>query len=414
MATLFQPLRGMHDLHGEDIRRYRHITETFRGICERYAYREIATPILESAAVFLPMGETSDAVTKETYTFEDRGGDAVTLRPEATAGVVRAFISGKMTHDVPCKLFSYGPMFRYERPQKGRTRQFHQINIELIGIDEPSADIEVITLGADVLKELGIYPATKLLLNTLGDFESRAAYRELLVSYLSDHRSSLSADSLDRLEKNPLRVLDSKDREDRKIVADAPRLKDSLNDLSADFFARVIEGLEALGIPFELDDNLVRGLDYYCHTVFEFVSGDIGAQDAVIAGGRYNGLVKAMGGPDLPGVGWGSSYERLTLLAPELEQDSSVLALVPVGAEAEAKAPSLARTLRGNGYSVDLGYRGNLKRRMQRANKIGAVAALIFGEDELQRHVLTLRDLGSGEQSEAPLDDLEKHLLPYR
>lgn len=404
----------MHDLHGEEIRRYRHITETFREVCRRYAYGEIATPLIEFADVFRPMGETSDAVTKETYTFEDRGGDAVTLRPEATAGIVRAFVSEGMAQSVPCKLFSYGPMFRYERPQKGRTRQFHQINVELIGVEEPAADIEVIAMASDLLEALGISQTAKLRLNSLGDMASRDAYRQTLVSYLRDHEGSLSEDSLDRLVRNPLRVLDSKDPADKKIVAGAPKLGDSLNNLSADFYASVREGLDALGIAYELDDQLVRGLDYYCHTVFEYVSSDLGAQDAIMGGGRYDGLVKAMGGPDMPGTGWGSSLERLSLLALGPEQASPLLALVPVGDMALKKAVTLAQDLRKKGFAIDLGYRGNLKRRMQRANKIGATAALIFGEDELQKNVVTLRDLASGEQTEASLDDLESHLLPYR
>lgn len=404
----------MHDLHGAEIRRYRAVTETFRRICEGYAYREISTPVLEHADVFNPMGETSDVVTRETYTFDDRGGDPVTLRPEATAGIVRAFISEGMSQSVPCKLFSYGPMFRYERPQKGRTRQFHQINVELIGIEEPAADIEVIAIADDLLKALDISDKATLKLNTLGDPESRLEYRQVLVEYLRDHEASLSEDSLSRLAKNPLRVLDSKDESDKVIVAKAPRMQDHLNDLSQDFFAETREGLENLGISYELDDQLVRGLDYYCHTVFEFVSSALGAQDAVMGGGRYDGLIKAMGGPQTPGVGWGCSFERLNLLVPELEDERRTLALVPVGPAAEKIASVRARSLREAGYVVDLGYRGNLKRRMQRANRIDAVAALIFGEEELKKDVVTVRDLGSGEQQEVRLDDLDKHLLPYR
>ncbi len=300
-----QPVRGTHDVLPEDGRRFRAVTETGRGIAERYGYHEIATPIFEFTEVFKrTLGDTSDIVTKEMYTFTDKGGDQITLRPEGTAGVARALISGGLTQHLPLKFFYQGPMFRYERPQKGRLRQFHQIGVELLGVGEPLGDIEVIALGAAILTELGIASMTRLELNTLGNAQSRAVYRDVLVDYLSAHRDALSEDSLTRLERNPLRILDSKDRGDRAVVADAPEFGASLDAESTEFFAAVRAGLDALGIAYTLNPRLVRGLDYYCHTAFEFTTDALGAQGAVIAGGRYDGLVTTMGGPETAGVGW--------------------------------------------------------------------------------------------------------------
>ena len=293
MPTL-RPVRGTHDLLPEDNRRHRRVIETFRDIAERFAFGEIATPIFEFAEVFKrTLGETSDIVTKEMYTFTDRGGDLITLRPEYTAGIARAFISGGLQQQLPLKFYGHGPMFRYERPQKGRQRQFHQLDAEILGVAEPLADIEVIALGATLLEALGMADVTELELNTLGDPESRAAYRAALVDYFEGHRDGLSEDSLRRLDRNPLRILDSKDEGDRAVVVDAPLMGDYLNAASADMFGAVRAGLDRLGIAYRLNPRLVRGLDYYTHTAFEFTTRKLGAQGAVIAGGRYDGLIDA-------------------------------------------------------------------------------------------------------------------------
>jgi histidyl-tRNA synthetase len=351
------------------------------------------------------------------YTFTDRGGEEVTLRPENTAGVVRAVLSNGLVQNAPIKFFYDGPMFRYERPQKGRFRQFHQIGVELIGVAQPEADIEVIALGSRILDALGVRARTVLELNTLGDPESRAAYRQALVTYFSARTAQLSTDSLRRLERNPLRILDSKDEADQRISVGAPAFEEHLNSTSRDFFARVCDGLDRLGIGYRLNPRLVRGLDYYTHTAFEFITADLGAQGTVMGGGRYDGLVEIMGGPALPGVGWAAGIERLAMLIAEPPPPPRQIAVIPIGDAGEARALVVAETLRNAGCHVDLSYSGNLQRRMRRANRINARAAVLIGEDEVARNVVTLRDLDNGEQSEVPMDlslhELRARLQPF-
>jgi histidyl-tRNA synthetase len=414
MAAL-QPVRGTQDLLPEEQRRHRAVVDTARRLAERYGYQEIATPIFEFTEVFArPIGETTDIVSKEMYTFTDRGGEEITLRPEYTAGIVRAVLSNGLAQSLPLKFFASGPMFRYERPQKGRFRQFHQIDVELIGAAPPAADVEVIALGADILDALGVLKRTVLELNTLGDAASRQAYREALVAYYAQHRGALSEDSLKRLERNPLRILDSKDDADKRINAAAPSFADYLTPEARAFFDAVRSGLDLLGIGYRLSPRLVRGLDYYCHTAFEFVTTDLGAQGTVLGGGRYDGLMGVMGGPETPGVGWAAGIERLALLIDEPAAPARPIAVIPVGEKGEAAAVKVAHELRGAGYVVDLGYSGNVARRMKRANKIGARVAVILGEDELARAAATLRDLDSGEQVEVPLGALKDRLAPFR
>jgi len=406
-----QPARGTQDLLPDVARRHRQVSETARAMAALYGFAEIATPIFEFTEVFArPIGEHTDIVSKEMYTFTDRGGEEVTLRPENTAGVVRAVLSNGLTQSTPLKFFYSGPMFRYERPQKGRFRQFHQIGVELLGVATPQADIEVIALGQRILRELGIGGQVALELNTLGDPESRAAYREALVGYFSARQSELSDDSRRRLRSNPLRILDSKDPGDLRINAEAPSFDACLNDASFEFFGRVRNGLAQLGIAFRLNPRLVRGLDYYTHTVFEFVTTDLGAQGTVLAGGRYDGLVELMGGPSMPGVGWAAGIERLAMLIAAPPAVPRPVALVPIGEEAETFALRLVEDLRDTGLVVDLGYSGNLARRMRRADRIGARAAVLLGEDELAKGVATVRDLDSGEQSEVRFGDLPTRL----
>jgi histidyl-tRNA synthetase len=401
---VLQPVRGTQDLLPEAARRHRRVRETARAAAELYGFAEIATPIFEFTEVFArPIGEHTDIVSKEMYTFTDRGGEEITLRPEATAGIVRAVLSNGLTQSVPLKFFYSGPMFRYERPQKGRFRQFHQIDVEVLGVPQPQADIEVIALGRRVLMELGIGERAVLELNTLGDPESRAQYRAALVSYLSAHRTHLSEDSRQRLERNPLRILDSKDEGDRRIIADAPPFDDFLNDASKAFFMAVRDGLDRIGIGHRLNQRLVRGLDYYTHTVFEFVTTDLGAQGTVLAGGRYDGLVELMGGPAMAGVGWAAGIERLAMLIAAPPATLRPVALVPIGEAAEARAAMLAEGLRDAGFAIDLGYSGSLTRRMRRANRVEARAAVLIGDDEIGRNVAKLRDLDSGAQTEVPL-----------
>ena len=406
-----QPVRGTQDLLPDAARRHRHIAETARDAAELYGFAEIATPIFEFTEVFSrPIGETSDIVTKEMYSFVDRGGEEITLRPENTAGVVRAVLSDGLLQSVPVKFFYTGPMFRYERPQKGRFRQFHQIGVELIGVAQPQADVEVIALGSRVLEALGIGQRVALELNTLGDLASRSAYREALVSYFSRRASELSEDSRRRLERNPMRIFDSKEESDRQVSIEAPIFDDYLNADSRYFFYLVRRGLDRLRIEYRLNSRLVRGLDYYSHTAFEFVTSDLGAQGTVIGGGRYDGLFEVMGGPSTPGVGWAAGIERLAMLIDDPPPPRRPVALVPVGEAGELVALQLAEELRRAGFPVDLGYSGNLARRLRRANKIGARAAVLIGENEVERGVVALRDLDSGAQVEVPVAELPSRL----
>jgi histidyl-tRNA synthetase len=410
-----QPVRGTHDLLPAEAVRHRAVIDTAARVALRYGYREMATPVFEFSDVFRrSLGDTSDVVTKEMYTFTDKGGEEITLRPEGTAGVARAVISNGLAQDLPLKFFYAGPMFRYERPQKGRLRQFHQIGIELIGIAQPLADIEVIACGAAILRELGVLDRATLEINTLGDTESRQAYRDVLVNYLRQFWNELSEDSRLRLERNPLRVLDSKDEGDRRIVAEAPLYSDYLTEAARKFFAEVTGGLDALGIPYVLNPRLVRGLDYYGHTAFEFTAEELGAQKTIMAGGRYDGLIAEMGGPLTPGIGWAGGIERIGSLIAEPLAPARPIAIVPIGTAAEREGLIIADRLRRGGFAIDLGYSGNLGKRLKRANKLNARAAIILGSDELAKGAATLRDLDSGLQEEVPVAALEERLRRFR
>ena len=411
MAAL-QPPRGTHDLIADDQRRYARVVDTARATASLYGFDEWATPVFEDTRVFSrTLGDTSDVVTKEMYSFEDRGGDSITLRPEGTAGICRALVTNGLTQALPQKVFYAGPMFRYERPQKGRFRQFHQIGAELIGPAEPLADAEVIACGWDILAKLGIAADIALEINTLGDRASRDAYRGALVTYFASHRDALSAESRDRLERNPMRILDSKDKGDRAIVAGAPTIAPHLTAEAAAFYAAVLDHLTRFGIPFRENPRIVRGLDYYNHTAFEFVTETLGAQGTVMAGGRYDGLVEQMGGPPTPAVGWAAGIERLSMMLADAGAIPATVAVIPAGEGAEAAAASVLQMLRRAGVRAEMAYRGNLKRRMERANKIGARAAVILGADEAARGVAQLKDLVSGTQEEVALDSLAARLL---
>lgn len=406
-----RPVRGTRDFFADDSRLRRRIEETARARAETYAFAEVSTPIFEFTPVFArTLGDTSDIVTKEMYTFDDRSGDSLTLRPENTAGIVRAFVSNNLAQALPWKVFYRGPMFRYERPQKGRLRQFHQIGVEFLGVRAPWGDVEVIGLAADILGSLGLAGHITLEINSLGDAESRQAYRAALVDYLGRHREHLSKESLIRLEANPLRILDSKDDGDRGVIADAPVLAEHLNAPSRTFFADVLAGLDALGIAYRVNERLVRGLDYYCHTAFEFTTDALGAQGTVLAGGRYDGLVAQMGGPETPGTGWAAGVERLMMLCERAPVSVRPIALLPHGPDELSMALGLARSLRAQGLIVDLNAGDNLGKRMKWANRIHACAAVIVGSSERARNAVTLRDMDSGEQTEVPLADLGERL----
>lgn len=402
-----QCVRGTYDLYGEAKRKAKKVIATGSSIVEKYGFEEIETPIFEFTEVFSRnLGDTSDIVTKEMYCFEDRGGESLTLRPEGTAGVVRAFISEGMQQNLPVKMYYAGPMFRYERPQKGRQRQFTQFGVELLGVETPQADIEVIAMAYEFIESLGLGGTITVEINSLGDKASRDAYREKLVAYLKANYDRLSEDSKARLDKNPLRVLDSKEECDKAVIADAPLYQDSLNDVSKSFFNQVLQGLDNLNIKYRVNNRLVRGLDYYSHTVFELTTDKLGAQGTVLAGGRYDGLVEQMGGGQVPGIGWACGVERLSML---LEADVSLprpIAVIPVGDDAQAQALSIAYQLRKSGFRVEQAYGGNLKKRMIKANKANACKAVILGSDELAAGNVTIKDLDSGEQQIVPLTGL--------
>ncbi len=402
-----QPARGTRDIYGDEARNMTAVVDHFRRIGTSYGFEELATPVFEFTEVYKrPLGEASDIVSKEMYTFEDRGGEEVTLRPEFTAGVCRAFISNGMQQNMPCRLMSHGPAFRYERPQKGRYRQFHQLNAELLGQDSPEADVDMIAMAWRLLSALGLGDKVILHLNTLGDKESRAIYRETLVSYFEGHKKKLSEDSLRRLESNPLRILDSKDEGDKAIVANAPLLSECLNETSRVFFETVKAGLEAVGVPYEHDERLVRGMDYYCHTAFEFITTELGAQGTVLAGGRYDGLIEQLGGPATPGVGWAAGIERLAMLSEAGVEPARGIVVMPMGETATLKAFEVAERLRSGGFNVTSDRTGNLKKRMNRADKANARFAVIIGDNEVEEGVVTLKSLDDGEQSQVAFADL--------
>lgn len=410
MAQL-QPVRGTHDILPDDYARFRHVVDTARHAAGLFGYREMATPIFEFTEVFArSMGETSDVVSKEMYSFTDKGGEGLTLRPEYTAGICRAFISNGLQQHVPLKTFAWGPMFRFERPQKGRQRQFHQIDIEVLGSAEPQADVEVIAVAAEILRRLGILDKCMLELNTLGDPESRAGYREALVQYFAGHVDKLSEDSRKRLDKNPLRILDSKDEGDRRLVANAPLIQDFLTPAASDFFKALQDGLGTAGVAFKVSPRLVRGLDYYTHTAFEFTTDMLGAQGTVLAGGRYDGLIEQLGGKSTPGIGWAGGIERLVLLSDPQPVAPHMVALIPIGGAAEAAAAKLAAELRRADIAVELAYGGNAGKRFKRADRLGCAAAVVIGDDELAKGVVKLKDLKTGSEAEVTRADLVSRL----
>ena len=411
MAKLQSP-RGTSDLLPEDMAGHRHVVDTAKIICLSFGYEEMATPIFEFTEVFArPLGETSDVVSKETYSFTDRGGEALTLRPEGTAGAVRALISAGLTQTLPQKFFYAGPMFRYERPQKGRMRQFHQIGVELMGVPGAVGDAEVIAMGHMVLSGLGVAEKCVLNINTLGDTESRQAYRQALVDYLSAYRGQLSEDSQRRLDLNPLRILDSKDEGDIALLGDAPRLDHFLNTASQQHFDSVRRYLDAAEIPAIINPRLVRGLDYYGHTTFEFITDALGAQGTVMAGGRYDGLAAMLGGGDVSGVGWAAGIERLAMLAYVPSTPAVDVMMIGMSDDHMAKLFPLAVSLRQEGMRVETGYAPQLGKQMKRADRIAARQVVILGDDEAARGVAILRSMADGEQTEIALTDLVAQLL---
>jgi histidyl-tRNA synthetase len=372
-----QPVRGMQSLLGEEADRFAHVVATFERVRRLFGFRRVEVPVLEPTAVFArSLGETTDVVSKEMYTFEDRSGDSVTLRPEFTAGIARAYLTEGWQQYAPLKAATHGPAFRYERPQKGRFRQFHQLDAEILGAAEPQADVEVLSFASQLLTELGVGGNVVCKLNTLGDPATRAAWRDALHDHFVSHRADLSEDSRDRLDRNPVRILDSKAHADWPIVDSAPVIDDYLTAEASDFFAAVTAGLDAAGVVWERAPRLVRGLDYYRHTAFEFITDALGAQGTVLAGGRYDGLVEALGGPHTPAIGWAAGIERLSMLIDAPAPQVAEVAVVAENAAVEADAIGTAARLRAAGFVVELYVTGSPRKRFQRASKAGPGAIL--------------------------------------
>jgi histidyl-tRNA synthetase len=412
-----RPIRGTQDIFGPDAEAFAFVVETFEHVRKLYRFGRVEMPVFEKTEVFArSLGETTDVVSKEMYSFLDRGDESLTLRPEFTAGIARAYLTDGWQQYAPLKVATHGPLFRYERPQKGRYRQFHQIDAEIIGAGEPQADVELLCMADQLLRELGIEGVT-LQLNTLGDADSRDSWRVALVAYFQACRDELSEESRERLEKNPLRILDSKDLRDQAFVADAPRIDEFLTDQAQDFFGKVTAGLDAAGVKWKRLDKLVRGLDYYRHTAFEFipeegsaVAAALGSQSTLLGGGRYDGLLESLGGPHTPAVGWAAGIERLAMAVGAKEAAPLDVAVIPLGDAASARGEGVLAELRRHGISAEMDYRGNMKKRMSRANNAGAGVAVIMGDEELAKGVATMKDLVHGEQHEVPLGDVVDHV----
>ena len=405
-------IRGTKDLFGNELKLFNFIKNTAAKLAECYIFQEIRTPIIEYTDVFIRnLGEASDIVNKEIYNFTDKSGDSICLRPEFTAGVVRAFTNNLQHLPLPLKLYSSGSLFRYERPQKGRYRQFHQVNFEIIGAKNYQSDVELILLANTFLEKLGLKNQFILEINSLGCEESRNNYRAALVEYLQDYKSELSQNSLSRLEKNPLRILDSKDQNDQDIIKGAPKINQFYTDTSKEFFEQICKSLKDLNIQFKINDKLVRGIDYYSHVVFEFKSENLGAQDTILAGGRYESLVSNLGGKNLPAVGFAAGIERLMEIVqlPE-EKNDKIISIIPIGASAEGKAVQLVYHLRENNFKIDIHYDVSLKSRMKKAEK--SFATIIFGDDELKMNKIKVKFMQSGNEETISINSTHE-LIKY-
>lgn len=389
-----QAIRGTQDIFGEDAEAFAFVVETFERVRKLYRFRRVEMPVFEKTEVFArSIGETTDIVSKEMYSFEDRGGESLTLRPEFTAGIARAFLTNGWQQYAPLKVATHGPLFRYERPQKGRYRQFHQIDAEIIGAAEPQADVELLAMADQIIRELGIEDVT-LHLNTLGDADSRDAWRGALVEHFRAVKNELSEDSQERLEKNPLRILDSKDRRDQAFVADAPKIDDFLTDEAKAFFEAVTSGLDAAGVKWQRAESLVRGLDYYRHTAFEFIPDEgseaasrLGSQSTILGGGRYDGLMESLGGAPTPAVGWAAGIERLAMLVGEKGEPKADVIVVVENDDLLNQGIATLGKLRSAGHSAELMASGSPRKRWDKAVKAGAETIVALDMRDGAAHV---------------------------
>ncbi|MEY3197299.1 MAG: histidyl-tRNA synthetase [Pseudomonadota bacterium] len=400
MSNNLQPIRGMKDLLPDDYNIHQHVIQKAESISGLYGYKAMATPITEYTSVFArTLGDTSEVVSKEMYSFKDRSEDSITLRPEFTAGIMRAFISNGLHHQVPLKFFSHGPLFRYDRPQAGRQRQFHQINFEYLGAEGPYTDAETLKMAQSLFQELGIWDDITLELNSLGCTKSRVRYVEALKEYFSRYSSDLSDESKIRLEKNPLRILDSKSESDRKIIPDSPVITSYYTDESKAYFDKVLEYLEIFNVKYKLSPRLVRGLDYYCHTAFEFTTDKLGAQTAVGGGGRYDGLSKVMGGPDLPAIGFAAGIERILLLGNYSPNFARPIVVIPMGNETISDAIKISENIRISGHIAILEHKGKIAKKMQNANKANASHVIFVGEEEVRTGKYKIKNMDDGSET---------------
>lgn len=405
-----QPVRGMKDLLPDDFKIHEYIINTARKISELYGYYPMSTPIIERTEVFhRTLGDSSDVINKEIYSFLDKSDESIALRPEFTASIVRSVIyHGHLLHNLPLKFFSYGPLFRYDRPQAGRQRQFHQLNFEYIGANGAFTDAEVIRLAVDLLIALGIADKVTLEINSLGCYESRIAYEQKLIEYFNDYKDQLSSDSLARLAKNPLRILDSKDKNDQIIAAAAPVITECYTDSAKQYFANLLHYLNLLQVKYSINNRLVRGLDYYCHTTFEFITQELGAQSTILAGGRYDRLSKLMHGPDISAIGFASGIERIALIKDYscLIRPINSVFILPISEKNIDIAMILADKLRQNDINIILDAQGKISKRIQRAVSQGTKYIIFIGDEEQAQSVYKLKDLDNAQESTLQLEQL--------
>ena len=389
-----QPVRGTHDIYGQDLLKYKYIEEVVSKYAEIYDFNEIITPIIESTDLFKkPLGEHSDVVLKEMYTFNDRNNSLLTLRPEYTTPMIRAAISNNLLEKIPQKLYGMGPMFRRERPQKGRYRQFNQINFEILGTNDISADVDIILLADDLLKSFFPNKKIDLQINSLGDKNTLKIFKENLSLYFQKFSIKLSEESQNKIHTNPLRILDSKNIKDIEINQSAPKIFDYFSDEAKDRFNIFKNLLSDANITYEINPRLVRGLDYYCHTVFEFKTDDLGSQDTLIGGGRYDGLTKVLGGPDIPGVGWAGGVERIIMLMKDINKSEKKVHLIILHPNFRSYGMQLLRQLRKNNIPVHFDYKYDLKKSLSKANKLNSEFAVIIGEEEVKNNQYIIKYL---------------------
>lgn len=406
-----QTVRGTKDLFGEDIIKYNFIINKAKEISKLYNFKEIITPIFEFSDLFeRNLGDSSDIISKEVYKFKDKGNNILSLRPEFTAGIVRAIITNQdLRNNFPLKLFSYGPAFRYDRPQKGRYRQFNQINFEYFGNEDFMADVNIIQMANNLLKNLELNNDITLEINSLGCEKSRFNFETSLKEYFNKYKENLSTDSKIRLEKNVLRILDSKDENDKKIIENAPKISEFHTNEDKIFLNNILEKLTFLKINFKINNLLVRGLDYYTSTVFEFTTNNLGAQSTIFAGGRYDKLIKQMGGMESPAIGCAAGVERLILLLNKQEHNIRPISIIPIEDNEINYCLNIQKILLDNNFTTELITNGKMKKKMNIANKINSKFVIIIGEDEVENNILTIKNLDEAKEEKVNLNDITKY-----